>query len=72
MRNYASFCGNWPVVPDGFESLRSLHFFFILKPDFTAYSQPFSALKVMTAYFRRRSTYPMKLQPRIDLVGQPA
>ena len=19
MRNYASFCGNWPVVPDGFE-----------------------------------------------------
>jgi hypothetical protein len=25
MRNYASFCGNWPVVPDGFESLRSLH-----------------------------------------------
>jgi len=27
MRNYASFRGNWPVVPDGFESLRSLHFF---------------------------------------------
>src|SRR5579883_419574 len=27
MRNYASFRGNWPVVPDGFESLRSLHLF---------------------------------------------
>jgi uncharacterized protein involved in copper resistance len=24
MRNYASFYGNWPVVPDGVESLRSL------------------------------------------------
>jgi len=24
MRNYASFGGNWPVVPDSFESLRSL------------------------------------------------
>jgi hypothetical protein len=28
MRNYASFRGNWPVIPDGFESLRSLHFDF--------------------------------------------
>jgi hypothetical protein len=31
MRNYASFRGNWPVVPDGFESLRSLQLRLSLK-----------------------------------------
>jgi hypothetical protein len=31
MRDYASFRGNWPVVPDGFESLRSLQLRLALK-----------------------------------------
>src|SRR6266404_9181242 len=35
MRNYASFRGNWPVVLDGFESLRSLHFLPALNKQFT-------------------------------------